>query len=362
MNDIKILLLLLPLLLSVDRLPAQTDSTSQKPTIAVLPVVYFTPETSWAFGAGAVSNFNLGESKDNTFESQVSVGFAYTLFDQVLSFSSWRLFTNENKNLFAGELGWYDYVFFFYGIGNEVREADRESFEAKLPRLRFDYLREVKANFYVGFRYHFDNFDIKTIEPSGLLESGNYKGSAGGTVSGFGPMFYYDSRDSQLYPTSGTFAESSLQYFTSAIGSDFRYWRWVVDFRKVYPIKENQHFAWQAYSEIQAGDPPFFLSSQMGGNRRMRGLFEGKFRDKNMAVIQGEYRWKFLPRWGIVGFAGLGNVYSNDRPFQIQHTNATYGLGGRFKLSKREKLNLRLDLAHSPGEEFRFYLTFGEAF
>ncbi|WP_373522532.1 BamA/TamA family outer membrane protein [Aquiflexum sp.] len=348
--------------ISAEQIQAQNDSTFQKPTFAVLPLVYFTPETSWAFGVGAVTNFKMGGSSENTFESQVAVGFAYTLFDQVLSFSSWRLFTKENKNLFAGELGWYDYVYFFYGVGNEIREQDRESFDARLPRLRFDYLRKVSANLYAGFRYHFDNFDIRRVEPSGLLESGLYHGLEGGTVSGFGPMLYYDSRDSQLYPTSGTFAESSLQYFNSAIGSDFRYWRWVVDFRKVHQIKENQHFAWQAYSEIQAGDPPFFLLSQMGGNRLMRGLFEGKFRDNNMAAIQGEYRWKFLPRWGLVGFAGLGNVYSNDRPFQIQNTMATYGLGGRFKLSKREKLNLRLDLAHSPGEEFRFYLTFGEAF
>jgi outer membrane protein assembly factor BamA len=200
------------------------------------------------------------------------------------------------------------------------------------------------------------------LEPSGLLETGGFNGAEGGTVSGFGPMLYYDSRDSQLYPTSGTFAESSLQYFAAAIGSDFRYWRWVVDVRKVHPVKENQHFVWQAYSEVQVGDPPFFSMSQLGGNRLLRGLFEGKFRDKNMAAIQGEYRWKFLSRWGAVGFAGLGNVYSNERAFQFQNTKATYGLGGRFQLSKREKLNLRLDFAHSPGEEFRFYLTFGEAF
>lgn len=359
---VRFLIILILLYLSVDRPQAQTDSTSLKPTFAVLPVVYFTPETSWAFGVGAVSNFKLGANRENTFESQVAVGFAYTLFDQVLSFSSWRIFSEDNKNLFSGELGWYDYVFFFYGVGNEVSEEDRESFDARLPRLRFDYLRRVSDNFYAGFRYHYDDFDIKSIKESGLLEKGSFTGEDGGKVSGVGPMVYYDSRDSQLYPTSGTFVESSLQYFTSFVGSDFRYWRWVVDVRKVHPVAENQHFAWQAFSEIQAGTPPFYTLSQMGGNRLMRGLFEGKFRDKNMAAIQGEYRWKFLPRWGAVGFAGMGNVYSNERKFQIGNTKTTYGIGGRFQLSKREKLNLRLDFAHSPGEEFRFYLTFAEAF
>ncbi len=362
MNPFRYLLIFGLSIFFVVRLQAQTDSTAQKPTFAVLPVLYFTPETSWAFGAGAVSNFKLGADRNNTYESQVATGFAYTLFDQLLSFGSWRIFTERNKNLFSGELGWFDYVFFFYGIGNQVREEDEESFDAKLPRLRFNYLRQVKPDLYIGFRYHFDQFDIRRIKPGGLLDTGGFTGAQGGIASGLGPMIYFDSRDSQLYPTSGTFAETSVQYFHSFLGSEFRYWRWVIDFRKVHAVKANQHFVWQAFSEIQIGAPPFFTMAQMGGNRLMRGLFEGKYRDQNLAVLQGEYRWKFLPRWGLVGFTGLGNIYSDERKFRIRNTKATYGLGGRFQLSKREKLNLRLDFAHSPGEELRFYLTFGEAF
>ncbi len=348
--------------LSIQSSLAQTDSLSKKPTFAVLPVLYFTPETNWAFGAGAISNFKVGEPYSKTYESQLALGFAYTLFDQVLSYSSWRIFTNENKNRFSGEIGWYDYVYFFYGLGNGVRESDQESFEATLPRLRFDYLRQVSGNFYAGLRYHYNDFMIKKTEPMGLLESGKFVGDQGGRVSGFGPMVYFDNRDSQLYPTIGTYAESSIQYFGRELGSDFRYWRWAVDLRKVTPLNEKHLVVWQAYSEIQVGEPPFFSLSQMGGNRLMRGLFEGKFRDNNMAILQGEYRWKILSRLGAVGFAGMGNTYSNDRPFRAKNTKVTYGLGGRFQLSKREKLNLRLDFAHSPGEDLRFYLTFGEAF
>ncbi len=349
-------------ILLFNQLFAQSDSTVKKTTLAVLPVVYFTPETSWAFGAGAVTNFKLGAKKDSTFESQVAIGFAYTLFKQVLTFSSWRIFTEENKNLFSGEIGYFDYVFFFYGVGNNVLDLDRESYNARLPRLRFDYLRKVNRKFYAGFRYHFDDFDIKTIETGGLLDAGNYQGAKGGMISGIGPMVYFDSRDSQLYPTKGVFAESSIQLFNSAIGSDFNYWRWVVDVRKVHQIRENQHFVWQANSQVQIGDPPFFALAQLGGNRLMRGLFEGKFRDNSLAVLQAEYRLKFLKRWGAVGFTGLGNVYSKENPFQIQNTKFTYGLGGRFQLSKGQKLNLRLDVAHSPNEDLRVYLTFGEAF
>ncbi len=340
----------------------QADSTLQKPTLAVLPLVYFTPETSWAFGAGAVSNFKLGNQTINTFESQVTAGLAYTLFNQFLSFASWRIFAEENKHLFSGEIGWYDYVYFFYGIGNEVLDQNVESYYARFPRLRFDYLRQINNNLYVGLRYHFDDFAIKRRQAGGLLESGDFVGSQGGTISGLGPIIYLDNRDSQLYPTSGMYAESSLQWFASFLGSDFVYWRWLVDLRKVKEIATNQVMVWSVYHESIFGEAPFFAIPLMGGPRNMRGLFEGKYREQNMSVLQAEYRWKILSRWGLAGFAGLGNVYGESNPLLLQNTKIGYGIGGRFQLSKREKLNLRLDLGHSPGEGLRVYLTFGEAF
>ncbi|MBW3466792.1 BamA/TamA family outer membrane protein [Arthrospiribacter ruber] len=330
-------------------------------TIAVLPLIYYTPETSWAFGAGAVANFRLG-AEEETFESQVALGGAYTLFNQFLSYTSWRIFTEQNKHLFAGELGWYDYVFFFYGIGPGVSESDREVFNSRLPRLRFDYLRLIKGDFYVGVRYWYDNFQIQEVEEGGLLDGNNIPGSMGGRIGGIGPMLYYDSRDSQLYPTSGMFAESSLQIFRPWAGSDYSYMRWIGDFRQVLPIKENSVFVYQAYAELLSGEVPFFGMPLLGGNRLMRGLFEGKFRDRNMALVQGEYRWKFKPRWGLVGFSGLGNIFSPSNPFDIGNTKLTYGTGLRYQLSKKEKLNLRFDVAHSPGEGLLFYLTFGEGF
>jgi hypothetical protein len=39
---------------------AQRDSVALKPIISVLSLVYYTLETYWSFGAGAVGNFKLG--------------------------------------------------------------------------------------------------------------------------------------------------------------------------------------------------------------------------------------------------------------------------------------------------------------
>ena len=338
------------------------DTLDTKPVISILPLVYYTPETSWSFGAGAVGNFKLGNNITDTFESQVALGGAYTLFNQSLAYGSWRIFTEENKNLFAGEIGWYRYVYFFYGIGPQAKDIDREKFDATFPRLRFDYLRKIKENFYIGFRYSFDDFDITEVEENGVLANGSIFGSQAGTLSGIGPMIYFDSRDSQIYPTSGIFAETSLQTFNKSIGSNYSYSRILADFRSVFSFNPKSVFVWNAYSEFLVGEAPFFGLPMVGGNRLLRGLFEGKFRDKNLVLVQGEYRVKLLERWGAVAFSGFGNVFSQDNPFKLNQTKLTYGVGGRFQLSEKEKLNLRLDFAKSPNEDFQIYFTFGEAF
>lgn len=74
--------------------------------------MYYTPETRWVFGAGGATNFNLGDSTA-TYESQAVFGVAYSLRKQFLSYANWRIFTDQNKNLLSGEVGWYDYVYFF---------------------------------------------------------------------------------------------------------------------------------------------------------------------------------------------------------------------------------------------------------
>lgn len=333
---------------------------NEKPTISVLPLVYYTPETKWVFGAGAVGTFKL--AANDTYESLITAGVAYSLRKQILTYASWRVFTPSNEDLFIGEIGWYRYVYYFYGVGNDVAESDQESYSANYPRVRFDYARKIVPNLYLGIRYGLDDFDIYNLNPGGKLINGDFIGSQGGLVSGAGPLLVYDSRDNQLYPLRGNYAELSFQQYGRYLGSDFNYNRLVIDLRKLFSVKENQVFATNLYSEFTSGSVPFYSLANMGGNKRMRGLFEGKYRDQNVVILQGEYRYKFLPRWGAVLFSGVGNVFSEERKFEFQSTKLTYGVGGRFQLSKKKKLNLRLDLAHSPGEDLQFYFTFGEAF
>ncbi|WP_338225790.1 BamA/TamA family outer membrane protein [Algoriphagus confluentis] len=333
----------------------------EEATLSILPVIYYTPETRWVFGLGAVSTFNLaGES--TTYESQLTAGVAYSLRNQFLSYLSGRVFTPENRHLLYGEIGWYDYVYFYFGQGMNVTDATEEVYSAKFPRLRINYARNLGRNWYLGAGLRFDDMDIFEVQEDGALAVGSLVGSDGGRNSGLGPLVLFDSRDDQLYPEKGSYFEGAIHGYGKALGGQFAYTRIFADFRKILPLGKNQVLAGQAFSELTIGEVPFFALPMLGGNRLLRGLFEGKYREKNLLALQAEYRYRFLTRWGLVAFGGLGNVFSEENPLQIQLSKVAYGAGGRFQLNQTKKLNLRLDIAHSPGEPIQFYLTFGEAF
>lgn len=346
-----------------------SDTLGSKGVLNVLPVFYFTPETLFAFGFGAAYTFQIADKgavqEIKTYESLLTLGGAYTLRNQLLFFSNWRIFTPQNKNIFVGELGFYDYVFFYFGMGNDRSILSEESYTANLQRLRFDYFRKYSSsrNVNLGLKSVYDYVYQLESDPLGELSKGTIIGSEGGRIFGIGPAFQRDTRDSQLFPTSGMYIETSAIFFSKQVLSDFPFTLIQLDVRKISKLNPRSILAIQLLSSHTiGGEVPFFYLPMIGGNRNMRGLFEGKFRDSQMTTLQSELRRSLHSRWNLVLFSGVGNVYQNLDDNFMSNLKFTYGTGVRYKLKKDEKLNLRFDIASSPQSGPLFYLTFGEAF
>ncbi|GHB49598.1 BamA/TamA family outer membrane protein [Mongoliitalea lutea] len=341
---------------------AETDTLSEKSSsLTVIPVVYYTPETLLSLGLGGALTFNLANENHETYESLIVGGAAYTLRNQLLLFSNWRIFTDNNRSMYAGELGYYRYVFFFFGLGSAPVDSNRESFNANLQRLRADYYKKLSSSYPVslGLKSVLDNYYNIERDALGQLETQSIVGKDGGYIAGFGPSMLLDTRDSQLYPQRGMYLESGITFMRLGNSSyDLIY----ADFRKIFSINKKNLIVIQLLSEHTFGEVPFFAMPMIGGNKNMRGLFEGQFRDTNMTALNAEFRKEVLPRWKVVLFSGLGDVYGDYSETTFSNIKLTYGTGLRFKLRKSEKLNLRFDVARAHRSDVYFYLTFGEAF
>ena len=101
------------------------------------------------------------------------------------------------------------------------------------------------------------------------------------------------------------------------------------------------------------------MMPKLGGSFRMRGYYEGQYRDRNVGEIQVELRQHVWKRNGVVFWVGAGNVFHNFDSFRWSHTLPNYGLGYRWEFKKR--VNVRLDYGFGKGQT-GFLFNINEAF
>ncbi|MEL6538318.1 MAG: BamA/TamA family outer membrane protein [Bacteroidota bacterium] len=339
------------------------NDTVKRSSFLVIPIVYFTPETQWAGGAGGVYTFRFPKESDTTQASQLTFGGAYTQLRQVLSYVSGRVYWGEEKNVAYGEVGYYIYNYFFYGVGNKASVDQEELYGVRFPRARLNYLRQLSPHWYGGLRYWYDGYEITDTEEGGALAADSIPGSRGGTVSAIGLVANYDTRDNIFWPSEGTFLEISGLVHAPWTGSDYRYRRLSIDASQFYTLPWWDHLlALNYWTDLTFGDPPFNDMPLMGGPKKMRGFYQGRYLDKQLMMLQAEYRMPVFWRFRAVAFGSIGGVAPRLSAFTQVPLRYTYGAGLRFLMDKTNQVNIRFDVGFDQEGTPAYYLTVGEAF
>ncbi|MBI3520366.1 MAG: BamA/TamA family outer membrane protein [Bacteroidetes bacterium] len=340
----------------------KTDSTKNKRfKIIGLPLLFYVPETKFGGGGAGLVTFKLKNDSINTRTSSVQFDVAYTQLKQTLVYMPFQLWIrNETYNVY-GEIGYYKYNYFFWGIGDKQPSNLKELYDVKFPRLKINALKRIAPHIYTGIKYNYDNFQIIRLDTAGLLSKGDITGSKGGIVSSLGFVVKYDSRDNLFYPTKGYLAEFSFQVDDKIIGSSFSNNRIIFDGSAYFTNEIKHTVALNFYSVIGNGDIPFNQMALLGGAKKMRGFYEGRYRDKNLLMLQTEYRIPLFWRLGAVVFISTGNVSDKVSNFNVNQFKLAYGGGLRVLLDKKQKINIRFDIGWAEPKP-NFYLTVTEAF
>jgi outer membrane protein assembly factor BamA len=170
-----------------------------------------------------------------------------------------------------------------------------------------------------------------------------------------------DTRNVQFFPSKGWFGEVSVYDEGRWSGSEFDYTRFTFDLAHYVQAGKKGIVALNAVQVFSFGDVPFHQMPVIGGTKRLRGYFEGKYRDKHLIILQGEYRRPLFWRFGLAAFGGFGLVAESFNTLKTNNIRHNIGAGLRFQIDKAQKINIRADYGlgyRSKG----FYLTFGEAF
>lgn len=363
-------------LLYAGRLAGQAaDSVKRAVSLFPFPVVYYTPETRFAYGVVLSATFRFRRdyqyvrsdsarsrvvlpNADRPRPSNIQIIAAYTQNKQVLLYVPFQVFYDRNQYYFYGEAGYYRYSYNFYGLGQ--REVPGENYGVNYPRIRLNALRRIVPHLYAGLRYEFENYDVTQVEPDGLLATGTVPGGLGGRMAGAGLGLFYDTRDNIFFPTQGILADFSYLGHGGAVGSAFRYNRYVADVSTYYKLNRRAILAVNYLVSITGGTAPFSALSLLGGGKRMRGYYEGRYRDDNTALIQAETRVNVWKRLTAVVFGSVGVLGNRQRLYRFDDPKGAYGAGLRFRINN-DGLNLRADYGFGR-QSTGLYLTIGEAF
>ncbi|MDP5122242.1 MAG: BamA/TamA family outer membrane protein, partial [Spirosomaceae bacterium] len=338
---------------------ADTTHFLRDKSLIALPVVFSFPETGFGGGVIAVSTFSFGKDSVGAKPSQASFGVTYTQNKQILVFFPFNVFFGNNKWYLNGDVGWYRYNYFYYGIGEN--RIPQEIFDVTFPRIKLLGARQVGRNNYVGVRYQYESYDVtKTVE-SGELASGKIAGSDFSRTSSLGVSVLRDTRDDVFYPRKGVFGEAYILPTSKIFGADREFTRIYADIAHYKSLSDKFVLATNYVTSFIIGDEvPFSQLSFIGGAKQMRGLYEGYFRDKNAAIVQAEARyevWRFI---GLVGFGAVGWMGDENQLLRLGKPKFTYG--GGLRIATKKHLNLRIDYGFSPYEKGNLYATLGEAF
>ena len=342
-----------------DSIPSDTLTRNR---LIVVPIISFTPETNWQFGIGGLYYLKPSPKHPNTHPTLLKLIADYTLNKQIQTEFSGDIYRQNNLYLISFLLSYYKFPDSFFGLGNETESEDEERYTISHPYLRIDVLRELYPSFSAGIKTFFEYSEITDEEEGGILDTAEIPGEDGGLNTGAGIWLRFDTRDNIYYPLKGIFIDLSTVLHGKFLGSDYSYSDNVLDASTYFRIHREQVLGLNLYGKFQPGNPPFNRMAELGGPFRMRGNFEGRFRDKYYLTFQSEYRipvWKFF---GTTIFGGIGEVADTPAAFTLSGLKYSYGAGIRLKLVPGEKLNLRVDYGFGSDGGHGLYVQFNEAF
>lgn len=329
------------------------------------PFVFYKPDTDLIFGGLGIYYFRLGnQRRSNHKETRLSFAqaiFEYTLKNQVDIQAGWNIFLPNESYVSKGFFRFKEYPDLFYGVGNNTVQHDELVYMYNTLIFNTSLAKKLAPNVFLGLEYRYaSTYNINFEHPTSEVLD-NVPGVNGGLNSGLGLIFTIDKRDNVVNASKGFLLEFSKYNYTPKLGSTFKYSNVNVTFNKYFDLGNQQIIATNTVANLNSGDPSFLFMAMAGGEKILRSYAMNRFRDKNFVGTQVEYRRHLFWRLGMVGFAGIGDVFDKTSELAWDKAKYSYGVGLRFMVNKQEKMNFRIDYGRGRDSQ-AVYMTVTEAF
>ncbi len=325
-----------------------------------IPCPHYSSTTGFGLGMVATGTYTMDKKDPLLPRSNVSIfGDITTEAFLLIGVKGINIFPKEKYRL---DYRVYVYTFptLFWGTGYENGKNDAN--ETSYRRIRFDamskFLFRIAPNTYLGPMANFQFVQTRNIEAQGehLFNGSDHNLRA----LSAGLSFTYDSRDFMLNAKKGWFMQLDQTFTPKCFGNDYHFITTdftVSTYRKIW---KGGVLAGEFHTKLNyGGTPAWCMMSDVGSGNRMRGYYEGRYRDKNILEAQVELRQKIKGRHGFVVWVGAAEVYPEWDELRFDKILPNAGLGYRWEFKKG--INVRLDYGFTrDGGGFLFNIN--EAF
>lgn len=245
----------------------------------------------------------------------------------------------------------------YWGIGyeNASKQDDYTEYKRLENQIKVDLLGRILPKTYIGASFMYSNVNAKDFDDISFLEGEKRNISS----VGVGFQISYDSRDFIPNPYRGNYAKIEQLFFPDFFGNKYAFRRTEITYRNYQQLWKGAVLASDVQGIFNYGDTPWSMVALMGGSYKMRGYYEGQYRDNNLIQAQVELRQKIYNRHGVAVWGGAGNIFHDKNGFRWDETLPTYGLGYRWEFKNR--VNVRLDYGFGK-DQSAFYFSINEAF
>ena len=174
-----------------------------------------------------------------------------------------------------------------------------------------------------------------------------------------------NTRQPRGNPRNGGRYALTYQRFDDSTGGRFSFDRVEVDLQQYIPLLRDRRVlalhALVSTSEADEGaEVPFYLQRTLGGPDDLRGFKYLRFRDRNILLLQAEYRWEIFTAMDGAIFYDAGKVAARREDLDLKDLESDYGIGFRF--GTINGVFLRVEGAFGSSAGAHFILRFGHVF
>ncbi|PZX50174.1 BamA/TamA family outer membrane protein [Algoriphagus chordae] len=329
------------------------DSTKveKKIDFSVMPFLSYNRNLEMMIGAIPMMMYKFNKEDKISPKSLSGLSAVYTTNGSYFIAFFNRLYFKEDSwraNFFAMN-GDHNSQFYM----DDVYEPGFYDYGTKSTIVSAGIQRKIFKGLYAGVAYTYAHYDTDyedDVQPSSTVQTNGVQLNA-----------LYDTRDAVYYPMKGNKARVRWISYPEWFGNDETANKILSEYNKYLPMRnETDVLALRFSGKFGLGDIAFQQQVTIGGTD-IRGYSEGKYRGDGLMAIQGEYRYNFGEKMGVVGFAGLATIYGSDTESFNWGLYPGVGAGYRYKAFKTVKFNIGLDAAVGK-DDWGIYFRIGEAF